>query len=147
MAKQTGIRKIEDIDGGVMAWLHPGDADLDDVLLVLARHLNDAEPLDGWTETTFVPRSEHPDIAAGDRTDEEWATYFAACDAWRAAADHRIDEDHPTGKVFPTHTDEVEVGYYRRMPWCHCGEGHTWHYEPTTGPGPGACLAVVVSSW
>lgn len=109
MSPRYGIRKIEPIDGGHIAWLYPGGADLDDVLLALAA-VQAAEDLVEWTVTTWE----------GNAIEDDRPTYLAAT----------YGDRHP------------EVGYYRRLPWCTCGEEHTWHYEPSA-PGPGAMLAVI----
>ena len=107
--KRTGIRKIEQIEGGHIAWLHPGGADLDEVMLAIAR-----EQGEGMVEWE----------------DLDWRT-------------GELREDFPTATL-PTYGErEPRVGYYRRMPWCFCGEGHSWHFEESR-PGPGAMLAVQV---
>ena len=105
--QRTGVRKIEDIEGGAVAWLHPGGADLDDALLALVEH---------------------------ERHDDEGS---ALEEAW--------EDDEPTD--LPCDTYDLRVGYYRRLPWCPCGEGHTWHIEPADGPGRGVMLAVTWSNW
>lgn len=140
MSAKTGIRKIEDIDGGVIAWLYPGGADLDDVLLAIARY--DECSRDEWWEMTGH-RTEGPEPA---KPEAPWTDESA--DAWRYYCDHcppyiaSLDEEFPTHFAYVS-GEILDVGYYRRMPWCHCGEDHGWHYEPSR-PGRGASLAVVV---
>jgi hypothetical protein len=69
--------------------------------------------------------------------------------AWQAYHDHcppyvgQIDEDIATAIEG---VSEVEVGWFRRFPWCTCGEGHSWHFEQSAR-GRGASLAVLVSSF
>lgn len=139
----TGIRSIEDVEGGLIAWLY-GPTDLDDVLLELVRQYEAEHEPAGVA--TSLHRAIGPEPCVPGPFDADDPENQAA---WQAYRDHLppliavIDEDLstmlPGGEI-------VDVGYYRRMPWCHCGDGHAWHFEPS-GPGPGASLAVVVSSW
>lgn len=139
----SGIRRIDQVDGGVIAWLY-GETDLDDVMLTLAKCVAYEQGyLDGWTETLFVEPGPRPRLDAALGDEEAWAAYCAALDEWRAGGRDRIVEDHPTGHVFDG--AEIVVGWYRRMPWCPCPEEHDWHYEPAAGPGRGASLAVLVT--
>ena len=134
-----GIRKIEPVEGGLIAWLHPGGADIDEVLLEVAREWSTEED---WTDREGI-RSEGPDpeqpAQPWEGNEEAWSHYLAH----RPPYVWRIREDHPTRLLDTYGSREPSVGYYRRMPWCHCGEDHTWHFEEST-PGPGASLAVLV---
>lgn len=69
----------------------------------------------------------------------QWEDYLRHLPAWVTT----IEDDRPTYVADTYGSREPEVGYYRRLPWCTCGEDHTWHYEPSQ-PGRGASLAVVV---
>lgn len=91
---KTGIRSIEPLEDGAIAWLHPGGADLDEVLV----------------------------------------EYMIQEGNW--VLGEILEADDPT--VLPA---EVSVGYYRRMPWCHCGDSHLWHVEDSE-PGRGASLGI-----
>ena len=131
-----------DVEGGLLAWLY-GETDLDDVLLALLRGYEQEH------DEASVAISYHPtigpalDMPQGDPSKE--AEFDQ--DAWNAYFKHlppyvgSIDEDIPTSFGDAT----VDVGWFRRMPWCNCGEGHSWHYENAAGPGRGASLAVLVS--
>lgn len=140
MSPRYGIRKIEDIEGGVIAWLYPGGADLDEVLLEIAWY-DDYSQDEWWATTAHITAGPYPKPPDG-----EWSDETAA--AWREYGSHippmviTLDEEFPTRLARVT-GEILDVGYYRKMPWCHCGEDHGWHYEPS-GPGPGAMLAVVV---
>lgn len=137
----TGIRRIEDVEGGVIAWLY-GPTDLDAVMLEMVREYEQEN------EPAGVAISRHrtlgPDPRMPAEVDHDDAANLAA---WNAYWDHLppyvgvIDEDLPTGMPGG---EALDVGYYRRMPWCHCGDGHGWHFEPSS-PGRGASLAVLVS--
>lgn len=138
-----GVRRIDAIDGGVIAWLY-GETDLDAVLLVLAAHLetlDDSWTERGWREPDGVPE---PVVPTAPLTDPAWNVWDTEWAAYRSAGDYGIVEDHPTGFVFHGAPREVEVGWFRRFPWCNCGEDHAWHYEQSN-PGRGASLAVLVS--
>ena len=140
--KRYGVRKVEHIEGGVIAWLHPGGADLDDVLLAIAAYQAAEDDVEWWT--TRPVRREGPDPVMPTTAEYAadpagWAAYWAH----QAGYAYLLDEEHPTTLGI---AGEPFVGYYRRLPWCHCGDGHDWHYEESA-PGPGASLAVVVSSW
>lgn len=140
MTARTGIRKIEHIEGGVIAWLYPGGADLDEVLVEIARF--DEYSQEEWWDFDDV-RAEGPDPAQpealySDETASAWRHYWDH----RAPYVSRLEEEHPTRLTYVS-GEVYDVGYYRRLPWCTCGEDHAWHYEPAQ-PGPGAMLAVVV---
>lgn len=107
-AKRTGVRLIEEVEGGAIAWLYPGGADLDDVLLLLAAYQSDT---------------------------------------WRDPYDPYLPDDGPTFLPTTGKDGQVQAGYYRRFPWCHCGEGHAAHYESVNRPGPGAMLGVEAVTW
>lgn len=135
-----GIRKIEDIEGGVIAWLHPGGADLDDVLVEIARYQASEDHIEWWDMRPVAVEGPSLPLPDGD--------YLSNPAAWQAYWDHRPRYMSRLGDEFPTRLSiQPDVGYYRRMPWCHCGnDEHTWHFE-AANPGPGASLAVLVSSW
>jgi hypothetical protein len=141
MSARTGIRKIEDIEGGHIVWLHPGGADLDEVMVAVAAQ-QERDGIVEWRDTTPVPRL-GPSLALPpaeyDDHKAEWDLYWAHLPGY----EYQLVEEFPTS-VLSTYGDrEPRVGYYRRMPWCHCGEGHGWHFEESA-PGPGASLAVLV---
>jgi hypothetical protein len=143
-APKTGIRRIDDVNGGVIAWLY-GETDLDDVMLALAKHLNDSEPCDGWLDQQWVEAYPYPAAPHGLLlSDPAWDAHLIEADAWRAAGTYVLRAEHPTSEVFHSAPREAEVGWFRRFPWCPCGEGHGWHYAQSN-PGPGASLAVLVS--
>lgn len=140
---RSGVRRVDDLsNGGRIVWLY-GETDLDDVLLELAR-TND----ETWTETQNVvrPGAEWPNDRS--RTILAGATDGDGLEAWGREFDAAhvtvIIEDHPTS-LCGSHDPELDVGWFRRMPWCHCGEGHDWHWESATPHTRGASLAVVVN--
>jgi hypothetical protein len=135
-----GIRRIEGLDGGVVAWLHPGGADLDEVMVALARHLADEDIVEWWAISsayTLGPKPQAPEGLPNDGETERlaWETYRRHLPPIITT----LDEEFPTS----THGN-LDVGWYRRFPWCTCGEEHAWHIEPSA-PGRGASLAVVLS--
>lgn len=136
--QRTGVRKVEPIDGGLIAWLYPGGADLDDVLLQLATEPGADEP---WVAIRHHRgHGPDPEIPAASYGEDPgaWDDYWRFC----PAVVRTFDEEWATSLPGPT---EVHVAYYRKVPWCHCGEGHSWHYEYAgDGPRRGAALAVVV---
>lgn len=140
---KSGIRRVDDLyNGGRLVWLY-GETDLDDVLLELAR-TND----ETWTETQNVvrpgaawPNDRSRAIIAAAQRDEYMAVWGREFDAAHVTV---IVEDHPTD-LYGAQDPELDVGWFRRMPWCHCGEDHAWHWEPATPGTRGASLAVVVS--
>lgn len=138
----TGIRRIENVEGGVIAWLY-GETDLDAVLLELVRVCEEEGDL-GGVEISYHPAlGPYPCMPDNDPSnlDEYDPTVWEAYHSHVPPFVGRIDEDIAT--AFPDGSS-VNVGWFRRFPWCTCGEGHAWHYEESA-PGRGASLAVLVS--
>jgi hypothetical protein len=140
---KTGIRKIEDVDGGVIAWLY-GATDLDDVLLDLVR-VYEQDHDDAGVAISYHPSigprlpmpQGDPAVRFNDEDQAAWDAYWAHVPPYVGS----IDEDIPTAMDGGA---EITVDWFRRFPWCTCGEGHGWHYEQSN-PGRGASLAVLVS--
>ncbi len=146
---KTGIRRIDTVEGGLIAWLY-GPTDLDDVMLALVQRM--AEGQDGGSTWVDIDRRLRPGAVApdfvhvdADAPDEQ---VNAAWERWRqeSAAAHVsvLVEEFPTSHIFAG--VETYVGWYRRFPWCNCGwDEHSWHYDRAAGPGRGASLAVELS--
>lgn len=145
----TGIRRIDALEGGLLACLY-GPTDLDDVLLAMVQELAMSE--DGqeswiaktWHEPDFAfPVA--PDAPIGN--DAAWKPWQEACDLWRKAGRWTIDEEHETGAILEGY--EVEAGWYRKTP-CPpqmCGE-HSWHWHHANEGDHAAFLGVLLSgSW
>lgn len=140
---RTGFRRIDIIDGGLIAWLN-GEPDLDTVMLDIVTEF-ERQYDGGGVEISLHPtHGPEPEMPTGDPTKRDeydhaaWEAYFAHLPP-RVG---QIDEDIPTS--FDQAPAEVQVGWFRRYPWCHCGEDHAWHFEDSA-PGRGASLAVLVS--
>lgn len=139
---KTGIRRIDNLEGGAIAWLY-GETDLDDVVLALAHHLGQENP-SSWYDLDWHEAYPYPTAPAGPPLGPAWDAWDAEHRAWRAAGTHTLRAEYDTSEVFCGAPAEVEVGWFRRYPWCTCGGEHSWHYE-ASAPGRGASLAVLVS--
>lgn len=140
---KTGIRKIEDVEAGAIAWLY-GETDLDDVMVALAKHLDESNPCE-WIDREWREAYAYPTGGSDEPFGSPaWEAWLEETRAWQEAGTYTIRDESPTSAVFFSAPREAEVGWFRKFPWCTCGEEHSWHYEPSA-PGRGASLAVLVS--